>query len=390
MRVLFVTRPLVGHYYPMRPLIDACVNAGDDVALATGEPLASAVGSGTIPVHCVGLANDDPAVVRNRTILRTLPPAELRRFAFSEWFVRTEMPPRADDLDGVVDRFSPDLIVHETAEFAAPLVAAAHGLGYATHAFGPLLSRDVALAAGDAAAPVWQQRGLEPRQYAGLYHHLYLDICPPSLQTSDIATVEAVQPIGPGRKPIAGLRPSWLQDLTGRPIAYVTLGTVFNEDRRVFLTILEGLGQLAVDVVVTIGRNNDPAALGEQPPNVHVHQFIDQDLLLPYCAIAVMHGGAGSTLGALAWGVPLVVVPQSADQFFNAERVVAAGAGIALMPHELDAAGVASAAGTVLGDQAFRAAARRVQREFDDMPPPLEVRPALQRLATRGQHETPS
>ena len=72
--------------------------------------------------------------------------------------------------------------------------------------------------------------------------------------------------------------------------------------------------------------------LGPQPSNVHVHQYIPQELLLPHCAAVVTHGGAGSTLGALAFGLPLLVVPQGADHFYNADRVVAAGAAVQLMP----------------------------------------------------------
>jgi UDP:flavonoid glycosyltransferase YjiC (YdhE family) len=44
------------------------------------------------------------------------------------------------------------------------------------------------------------------------------------------------------------------------------------------------------------------------------------------------HGGSGTTLGALAAGLPLVVVPLFADQPVNARRVAAVGAGLAVEP----------------------------------------------------------
>ena len=58
-------------------------------------------------------------------------------------------------------------------------------------------------------------------------------------------------------------------------------------------------------VVVTVGRRNDPSALGPQPANVAVHQYIPQATLLPHCQAAVIHGGDGTMLGALAAGLPL-------------------------------------------------------------------------------------
>jgi UDP:flavonoid glycosyltransferase YjiC (YdhE family) len=46
------------------------------------------------------------------------------------------------------------------------------------------------------------------------------------------------------------------------------------------------------------------------------------------------HGGAVTTLAALSKAIPLVITPQGADQFIQAERVAAAGVGIALQPDE--------------------------------------------------------
>jgi UDP:flavonoid glycosyltransferase YjiC (YdhE family) len=94
----------------------------------------------------------------------------------------------------------------------------------------------------------------------------------------------------------------------------------------------------------------------------------------------VTHGGAGSTLGALAYGLPLLVVPQGADQFYNAERVVAAGAAIRLMPDLLTADSARDAVRMLLHDDTFRDAAHRIKNEFDAMPGPQQAVEALERL----------
>ena len=51
--------------------------------------------------------------------------------------------------------------------------------------------------------------------------------------------------------------------------------------------------------------------------------------MLAGASAAVGHGGAGTTLSALAAGCPLVVVPLFADQPYNAVRVAVSGAGVA-------------------------------------------------------------
>ena len=49
-------------------------------------------------------------------------------------------------------------------------------------------------------------------------------------------------------------------------------------------------------------------------------------------ALVIGHGGFGTTMTALAAGVPQLVLPLfSSDQFLNAERIQAAGVGIQLL-----------------------------------------------------------
>ena len=57
-------------------------------------------------------------------------------------------------------------------------------------------------------------------------------------------------------------------------------------------------------------------------------------------AVVVGHGGSGTTFGALAAGVPVVIVPLFADQFANAERVAEAGAALVVEPDRRAAGGM--------------------------------------------------
>ena len=156
-----------------------------------------------------------------------------------------------------------------------------------------------------------------------------------------------------------------------------------NHNPDVFQTLLNGLRDEALNIVVTVGRQNDPEMLGRQPSNVHVHQYVPQELLLPHCAAVVTHGGAGSTLGALAFGLPLLVVPQGADHFYNADRVVAAGAAVQLMPDRLTADSARDAVRMLLHDPMFRTAAHRIKNEFAAMPDPHRAVESLEQLTGR-------
>jgi MGT family glycosyltransferase len=202
-----------------------------------------------------------------------------------------------------------------------------------------------------------------------------------------------VQRIRPASAPAAAGAPQvqpavadghgWATDRAVRPLVYVTLGTVSNHATGVFRTILDGLAPLPVDVLVTVGPHGDPAALAPTPPNVRVERFVPQEEVLPRCSVVVTHCGAGSALGALAHGRPLLAVPQGADQFANAARVVAVGAGVRLLPADVSSEGVYAALQRLLGDDRYTAAARRLRDEIAAMPAPSEGVAALARLVDR-------
>lgn len=307
---------------------------------------------------------------------------EQRRFFLTEIFANLELAPRADDLDRALDRWRPDLVVHEMAELAAPLVCSARGLPYIDVSYGPLIPAALLRAVGRAAAPHWQARGLDPDPVAGLLRHLYVDTCPPSLQNAEIMSVSAVQPLCPAAAVTAAPLPDWLAALPDRPLVYLTLGTVYNRNLGVFATVLDGLRDEPVSVVVTVGQNNDPSALGSQPANIAVRRYVPQATLLPHCHAAVIHGGAGTMLGALAAGVPLLCLPQGADQHGNADRVVAAGAGRKLLRDELTPAAVREAMGALLREPSYRLAAHRIADEIAAMPTAVEALAAITRFIT--------
>ncbi len=120
------------------------------------------------------------------------------------------------------------------------------------------------------------------------------------------------------------------------PLVYVTFGSVTAGEHlpyfpALYRAAIDALAPLPVRVLLTIGDRRDPAELGPLPANVHVEEWVAQDAVVPHAAAVVGHGGHGTTLGALAHGVPQVVVPLfSIDQWANAAAVERAGAGVAL------------------------------------------------------------
>jgi UDP:flavonoid glycosyltransferase YjiC (YdhE family) len=243
--------------------------------------------------------------------------------------------------------------------------------------FGPLLKPEVAELAADGAAPMWREQGLEPQPWAGLYQHLYVDPCPPSLQLPAAAELPARIGIRP-----ASVAPSDL--VRSRRTIYVTFGTLWNTGpaavERMHIAVA-GAAAIGVPVIVTVGQATDPNMLGPQPPHVQVHRFIAQDQVLADCACVLGHGGAGTLLGSLGWGVPPLLLPQFADQFDNADRAVTAGVALSLQRDQVSIETIAAALNRLLNEPAFTARAEIVQRELASMPTGSEVLGRIERLS---------
>src|SRR5262249_28984865 len=95
----------------------------------------------------------------------------------------------------------------------------------------------------------------------------------------------------------------------------------------------------------------------------------------------VSHGGSGSVAGALAHGLPLVVLPMGADQPQNADRVEALGVGIALDAFTATPEQGRDAVSTALADPAYRRAAERRRDEYAALPGPERAVELLEALA---------
>lgn len=309
MRVLFASMATVGHTYPLIPLAVAMRAAGHEVHFAVGEDMHAVLG---------------------KLELRPFRPG----FVFGEIY--------AEDIAPELERLLPDLVIGEWAVPEVVSEARRRGFPALWHGFGRMFPDGIGF--------------VRP---AGGRH---LDICPPSLQDADFLAEERI-PL----RPVPFSAPGEVPVRTAGKLVYLTLGTAFGT-RELLAEAVVGLGKLSdVQVVVAAPR----VELSRVPSNVTVHPWLPQAEVLRYADVVVHHGGSGTMLGALAAGVPQVVLPQGADQFGNADALVSAGA--ALRPGAFSAGPIADCARRLLVDLSYREAAGHLAREIRHMPSPEEV-----------------
>jgi UDP:flavonoid glycosyltransferase YjiC (YdhE family) len=365
MRVLFTTRGSAGHLGPLVPYATACRSAGHDVLVAAQDRFEANVARTGLPFAPLGAPPDEewmpllPEFARMR-----LDEGHNRMVAdfFGVLDVRAMLP----GLRALAGEWRPDLIVRESWEYTSPLVAEEHGIPIARVGLG---------------VAAMQDESEEP----------YFTSIPLSLEDPAV-------PLPPSTLRFRGAEVPPSAPGEGEPLVYVSFGSVTAGGHLPFYPALyraaiEALAPLPARFLLTVGEERDHAELGARPPNVTVERWVPQDEVLRRAAAVVTHGGLGSTLGALAHGVPLVVLPLfSLDQWFNAAAVARAGAGVALdterhtrravdLPDAATLAALRPAVEHVLTDPAPRRAAQAIADEIRALPPVADAVPALEAIA---------
>jgi UDP:flavonoid glycosyltransferase YjiC (YdhE family) len=369
MRVVFSSLPAYGHLYPLIPLATACAEAGHEVTIATGQPFAGRVPFPTVLCVSEGTGFE---MFEAEAARRNPDPADPGSFP-ATLFGDVCASHTAANLIDVFSKDRPDLVVYEVSNVGAAV--AADVLGIPAVAFGLGLWNPFLARWHDTAAAVQSHRWETPPSLLGDY----LDPMPPSLRSSPATRI----PIRSVPWSESQGVPEWLAQPSSRPRVYITLGTVVYGMVEVLRRAITETVEHDVEVIVAVGPEGDPGALGAMPANVHVERFVSQSDVMRHVDLVVHHGGAGTMLGALVNGLPQLILPQGADQFFNAAAIKRVRAGNALLNDEQAPGAIRATVGDLLTDGPERLNAKRLQEEIVEMPAPEDVAGTLVAISRR-------
>lgn len=385
MRVLMTSCPQYGHFFPLVPLAWALRAAGHEVRVAVPEQFTPVVAACGLPAVAVG------GVVRTRDVMGTGDPELLSRWSSD---------PRGMHIDAVrtVSRFAnylatpvvalcriwrPEVIVHPTLEFAGALAAAVTGVPSVSFSLGIALPSQAFPAVREELSGLYARWGLATGVPAPA---LRLDPWPPSLQVANPPQAQAIRAVPFGGPAVI---PPWLIEPVTTPRACVTLGSVVPKTGGVGVLspVLRALGRLGHEIVVVLPDETRRGldALGPLPDRTRVAAaeggpWLPVNLVAPTCDLVVHHGGAGTTLTSLAYGLPQLVLPHMADQFTVAERLADSGAALVIQPGAVTAAAATDALDRLLSDPGHRRAAGTLRTEIERQPSPIETVGHLEKL----------
>ena len=427
-RILFVTEPGMGHVHPLLPVMHNLQARGHAVALATSQLYQERIEREGLPFYPLS-----PHYSEER-LEEFFPPIHYLRIHYlrvSYDFLRIFMasiPARIPELQQTARVFQPSVVVAGPLTFAAQLFCEQQAMPWAvlspmTHFMSPSLHAPPAgfprvetmpvtlrlpyrlglkgaLRTATALMAPWRFALNRYRRQLGLPSHadplspqvvapyLLIHTCSREYDYNRPDLPPQVHYVGPSvwDRPIDWQTPGWLAKVTqGKPLVYVSLGTVFNTRLSVFQKIIRALGQLDVFGLVATGPGCPPDLFSAVPSNVRIESYIPQTALQAEPktrpALIISHGGVNTVLTALSDGIPLLCIPLGADQPDNAQRCVDVGAGLRLDRRLLTTARLKRAIHTLLSQDSFTRQAEQMQRTLRRHNGPEEATNLILRLA---------
>ena len=166
--------------------------------------------------------------------------------------------------------------------------------------------------------------GLPPRKALWTAHPVLYGVSPALLPDIDDWPPDAIacgQWVPPSKdwSPPAALV-DWIE--SGPPPVYAGFGSMSGFDAP---RVRDALLAAAGDRRVLFNPGWSGIDISGLPDNIHVIGSVPHDWLLPRCALAIHHGGSGTTHSACRAGIPSVILPFAGDQPFWASRLRALG-----------------------------------------------------------------
>jgi UDP:flavonoid glycosyltransferase YjiC (YdhE family) len=334
MRILITTTPGARNFGPVRTFAQAWQRLGHEVMVVVDASAAGMVSDAGLDFQAL-----DPQA-------------------------RLDLKVAYEGIAAAIGAVRPDLVVHETAEYATVLAGEATGVPVARVA---VVSGTQERAAAAVAAPTVDSLRAElglarDPEGARILSGRGITLIPAALE-DPAARVSLERFRGP--KPWPRRMPDlWHGDTS--PLAHLSLGA---RQMAVHRSAIEQLASLQMRVLVSLGAGQDPAELGPLPGGAHVNPGMPLIDTMPYTAVLVCDGASSTLTAGLSCGVPMVSVPLSSGQALNANAMAETGAGLALEGGAAAVGAMASSVRAMLRSRDYRTAAEAVAAEIAALPP---------------------
>lgn len=147
-----------------------------------------------------------------------------------------------------------------------------------------------------------------------------------------------------------------------RPLIYISMGTVINDRPDFYGKCIDALKDMDADVIISCGNVVNIEELGELPDHIKVYSYVDQLDVLSKADAFITHCGMNSVSESLYMAAPMVLYPQTGEQYAVARRVTEIGAGIML--NDDSAHGIRASIRKILDNKTYGDAAACCSEDF--------------------------
>lgn len=374
-RIMFFCIPAYGHHNPTLPVAAELVTRGNAVRYYSFEEFrekVSATGAEFFPCDefLPPLSREQETAVKNVSTTE-MSIVDLQTTGRMDGFLKEQ-----------VQEFRPDVIVSDSVCFWGKLTARKYGIplvvSTTTFAFNKYSSQYMK----SSFSEIWDlirgngrvKKELKALEQYGYHEKSIMPLVQSDNYTDSIVyATKAYQPCsGTFSKHYAFVGPSVFSELTpnkqGKPLVYISLGTVINDRPDFYHKCIEALAEEPVEVLISCGKAVNQEQFRNLPENITVKPYVDQLEVLSRASVFLTHCGMNSVSESLYMATPMVLFPQTNEQRAVARRAGEMGAGIHLK--EDSAKAIRDAVRTILGNDEYAWNAMRCNQDFRSAPGP--------------------
>ncbi len=372
--IMFFCIPAHGHTNPMLPAAKELVDRGHAVRFYSFKEFKEKIEkTGAVFISCDRYLPDvtEKELERIKKISTTeMTITDIRTTINMDPFLQKE-----------VEEFKPDVIYTDSVAFWGKLTAWKYKIpmvcSTSTFAFNRMSSQYMKMSAGEMADMILGlpkiSRELKKLEPYGYHVDNALSLVQNDNDTDTVVyTSKKFQPFAEtfsghyafvGPSVFSDAKPDKAKD---KPLIYISMGTVINERPDFYHKCIEALKDKDVEVVISCGRYMDMKELGTLPDSVRAYPYVDQLDILSRADAFITHCGMNSVSESLYMATPMVLYPQTSEQYAVARRTEETGAGVLLKDDS--AAGIRKAVDLLLQNHAYADAAMECSQDFRSCP----------------------
>lgn len=149
-------------------------------------------------------------------------------------------------------------------------------------------------------------------------------------------------------------------------LIYISMGTVNNNMLPFYKECVSAFQNTDYQIIMSVGKQVPVDAFGKLPENISVYPHVDQIAVLKKADVFVSHCGMNSISESLYFGVPLVMLPQTAEQKGVSARVLELKAGI--RPNKTNGKSIFNAVNEIFDKKTYKQNAKKISDGFRNCP----------------------